>query len=675
VKPEDRPFIAWDGEGQNLDGTDKPQSYVLFGCSTGDRIEAPDGRMSTLKICKFIMEVAEKNPHAIHVGFAFNYDTNMIVKSLPVDKLRELWDKQFTYISDWDGTRYCIRICRSKWLSISRHEAQWRNRRDAKGRFAKGGNYNARVTVKIYDIFSFFSTSFVKAVRDMLGDSPELRKVLEGKKHRGGTGNCVECGEGIVCLFDSLDYVRDYWSIEIKLLAAIAQELRKRFYEVGFKITKWYGPGALASFNMKKHGTKAHMEEPSEAVKDASQYAYAGGRFESYKVGRVLGPVYSYDINSAYPAAIALLPSMAGGVWEWVDEFDPSATFAVYNVRLDKPTLFATNPGPLFYRDAKSNISYPWTVEGWYWWPELWGIYKQDEVSCLGGWVFRPATIVKPFEWIREMYDTRLEWKEAGNPNQMALKLTMNSMYGKMAQRVGWTVDNPVVPPWHQLEWAGWVTAYCRGMIYDKIRRIPFDQLVAVETDGFYTTVPPEELDITESKQLGEWGIDVYDEVLYFQSGLAWLRQGDTWVEKRRGLDAGTFGVDDAIQYAKRLGPVTGVDTRWQAFVGKQTRFIGLGAALAMSGDVKDNHCRWETSNKEVLPGRSGKRIHVPKRCRACMGGKDAYTMAHDLCVSVDSTGAYRSTAHYIPWRAKDIGNTEPSWMELDLIDKEMIAM
>jgi len=94
-----------------------------------------------------------------------------------------------------------------------------------------------------------------------------------------------------------------------------------------------------------------------------------------------------------------------------------------------------------------------------------------------------------------------------GNPAQVALKLCMNSMYGKLAQRIGWDPINRRLPPWHQLEWAGWVTSYTRAKLFNMLRRIPFKHLIAVETDGIYTTMNPARLGIEHSETLGGWEI------------------------------------------------------------------------------------------------------------------------------------------------------------------------
>src|SRR5579872_6437570 len=79
----ERPFIAWDGEGVHGNGDYHP--YSLFGASTGERIKYQD--LSTLDCLSLIIDVERSNRKAIHVGYSFGYDVNMIIKDLPFRQL------------------------------------------------------------------------------------------------------------------------------------------------------------------------------------------------------------------------------------------------------------------------------------------------------------------------------------------------------------------------------------------------------------------------------------------------------------------------------------------------------------------------------------------------------------------------------------------------------------
>ena len=628
VQPELREFIGWDGEGMNRHGPNAPQDYVLFGASTGDVIKS-SGHLSAFEIFELIIRVGRRHPTAFHVGFSFSYDANMIIRSLSEETKKKLHKEQKVTLRKWDGTVYHVQYMPGKWFSVSKYDANYDRKK----------NPNAKTTVKIYDIFSFFGCAFIKAYEDLIGPVSDV--VVAGKAERGS--------------FDDMERVERYWRVEIDMLRELADALRRNLYGAGLRITQWHGPGALASYTMRQHGIKVHKGTAPKEVRTAASYAYAGGRFEIFRLGRITGPIYAIDINSAYPNAIAKLPSLASGVWFPVTgPIRRVAKFGVYRIRLlpqAGDSFLMSQPGPLFHRDKMGNISFPWILDGWYWSPEVAAMMRHlppERYEIVEGWEYHTEDKLKPFGFIHEMYETRREWKAQGIPSQLALKLCMNSLYGKMAQRVGWDEEKRRAPVWHQLEWAGWVTSYTRAMLWDVMSRIPAGQLIAVETDGLYTTYNPALLGIEHSKELGGWEVSEYDEILYVQSGMAHLRKGDDWTVKRRGLDARTFERGACEDYLRNLAP----RGSWLPYIGETTRFVGLGAALARSQPVSETHCRWEVKEREIRPGQNGKRIHVHGQCSACAMGHTAYERAHDLVIRSLAYKNPRSHPHFIPWES-----------------------
>lgn len=638
--PSDRKeFVAWDGEGITFD-SNRPQHYVLFGCSKGDYILDKDLR--THAICDFIIRTGRKYPNAIHVGFAFGYDMNMIVRSLHHDKLERLHQTGRVMFGTTTGRIFLLHMVKGKFFRVTERGPNY----DATN------NPNDKFTVTIYDIFGFFTTSFVEAYRKMgLGDADSI---TAGKAARG------------FFTWEDRATMIKYWQHEIPMIAELAEELRRRMYAADLRITSWYGPGALASYVNRKHGTKSHMLESRDEIREASRYAYMGGRFELFKVGRTVGPIYSMDINSAYPYAIAQLPSLTHGEWRYVDRPSRVARFGVYHVTLKHPrAAMAKRPSPLFHRDALGNISFPWATDGWYWSPEVAGIVGYKHADIIEGWEFIPSADVQPFNWLPDMYAERRRRKAAKDTSEYALKLAMNSLYGKFAQRVGWDETRKRIPPYHQLEWAGWVTSFARSMLYRAMSDIPWSDLIAVETDGIYALSKPSWM--VPSTELGGWEIEEYDELMYVQSGLAFLRQGNTWSPKRRGLDKATWTLDKCENYLRTLRADT---NQWDPYLGQQTRFITLGAALSSTVPTKIRHCRWETTTREIHTARQGKRVHIPRDCTACRAGLSAYDGMHELVSRTSFRDLHgkpdlKSYPHHIPWEvtpndsAEDVGEYE----------------
>lgn len=621
-------FICWDSEGAN-DDENSPQRTILFGCHTPNGHRYIHGHsLETREMVDFALDIAEEFPNAIHVGFAFGYDANMI--------LRHLSKVQLEYFHENNKVQFYGKQYGCKWIP---------------NKFIEFFSYQPKRSIKIFDAFTFFSTSFVNAARELLGNSPELQLVEEEKKNRGSFAD------------RDINEVIHYWKLETELLTQVMEKFRSHVFNAGFsKLSQWFGPGAIATLLFERENIDRYMsrEIPPE-VNRAAQFAYAGGRFEPFKIGRVDGTVYGYDLNSAYPSAISQLPCLACGTWKRMEHPSNIARFGIYEVQLRVPeSLFWWRPGPLHYRDAHGNISYPHVVSGWYWSPEVDLIRGHPHAIIQQGWEYRTECDHKPFSWVEDVYRQRQVLKKTGNPSQMALKLGLNSLYGKMAQRVGWNEVKHTPPKWHQLEWAGWVTSMTRRKMYQLIHQIPWEKLISVETDGIYSTATPEELGIEDSKELGGWSVEQYNEGMFLQSGFYFLRSGDSWKKRIRGFDRDSFEIDDIKDYLKCQYK------EWSSLTGRTTRFIGLGAALASNEDFRKKHCRWENAERELTPGDADKRWHFPEKCAACNEGYSGYGALHDLVIKPPGG---ESQPHLLPW----IDEEDYGWRQGQLISKETL--
>jgi len=611
-----RQFISWDGEGITPPGPGSiPQDYVLFGASTGDRIKCEAG-ISSAECFDLILDVERRYPEAIHIGFGLQYDINMFLKDL---SKRHLWRLYRNGRCRWNG--YKLEYRPRKWLTIR-----------------KSGT-----TARLYDVFGFFQSSFVKACEQFLGaDDPELVRIREGKAERP------------YFTYDEMDeFIVPYWEAELRMMVRLMDSLRNDFNRAELRVSSWHGPGAVANAVFKTHKTKQAMAETPKEVNRASQYAYAGGRFELFQVGHWPGPVWQYDINSAYPAAIAELPNLCEGTWRYTDKFE-SGTFGVWEISYYDPAYGKRafmGKHPLFHRDKNANISYPAKVDGWYWTPEA----AITPESVIGGWVFDHSG-EKPFAFVKEMYETRKQWKKDGNSAERALKLALNSLYGKMAQRIGFQVteNGGLVPAFHQLEWAGYVTSVTRAKLWEAMNTDP-DSVIALETDALFTTKPLPGLDMGTG--LGQWEPTEYEWMTWVQSGFYFGRSDGRNIAKYRGLDKGSVthemvmeylrAHDNAFEY-KKLRPIKGTTHR----------FVGMGIALHTSAVWRS----WETVDRVIRLGGDGKRTHHPVPCPSC---SDRYERRKPLISTLHPTvhmdrnrGGSASYPHKLPW--VDLATYEP---------------
>jgi len=608
-----RPFLFWDGEGvTHNDG--EAQSYVLFGNSGGDRIKSR--HLRTGEMLEFILQQSVKHKTAHHVSFSFGYDVNMILGDLSPAHFETLASNGSVY---WG--KYRIAHVPAKWIDISDGER----------------------SIRINDMFGFFQCSFIKALKSYIADDPlmeELAIIESGKAARSEFA------------FDEMAMIETYWDLENQLGQRLAEKLRELLHGVGFGVNQWHGPGAIANYIYKHNGIDKHKDAPPLEVRDAAAYAYAGGRFEMFNLGRYDETVYSIDINSAYPTAIANLPSLSPdhGFWRNVttgfEDSNQIGEFGVYRIVLHLPSFRYRSAGPAFHRDEKDRISFPWRTVGWYWSPEARHLLDTGYARVIEGWEWI-GDGTKPFsQFVPDYYYQRQELKAIGDGGEKALKLALNSLYGKMAQRVGWERSNGA-PKWHRLEWAGFVTSQTRATLFAIMDKIPTHKLLGVETDGIYTTVDPATLGIQHSTELGGWDVSTFEEFMYLQSGVySGLSSDGTWKTKYRGLDSGTLTSASMAEYLRNCKP----GEQWPAITGTTTRFVGYRAAR-MSTEFHNRHNHWITDDKALQIGDVGKRVHVPSHCKQCKAGATPYETAHEMLInSVATEGVALSFKHHIPW-------------------------
>lgn len=658
---EDRPFIAWDGEGwtehaedcrdhdncKNLNGRCK-HHYYLFGASSGNFVTSES--LSTMECFDVMVETRRLHPDAIHVAFSFKYDIDMICKDIPPVGMRYLMKHNRM---KWKG--YKLEVLPGKWFQVGKDDKHCR----------------------IYDLFSFFASSFVSALEKWgVGEPKEIDAIKRGKSLRGSF------------TLDALEHdVIPYWRDELRLLSLLAERLRSVLYSAGIRPAMWHGPGAVANFLFKSHKAELTMPEYDsipEGVKDAGQFAYTGGRFEPFRIGMHDGPVYSADINSAYPYAMSMLPNMATGVWIYapndagIEMLDPSIRVGMFHVRYrynpesKRAIVYDGFPAVGHYRYANSGtVHYRHENPGvWVHLPEFRNMLEQQrlgmfvQMDVLESWLYIDDG-TSPFEWVKEIYLQRQEWKREGNPAELAAKLGINSLYGKLAQRVGGKTGKP---KWHNLEMAGHITSVCRAMLYDASWRQHQD-IIAYQTDGIYSTRPLDFLPNGAGKNLGQWELESYSAMLHIQSGVYWLRdmEGNWLRPKSRGVPQQHMDFPRAMDSLVNKTPL----------VVEQNQFIRFGLANMRRGGLQYWRT-WQTNTKEFSfggngLGSEGKRLHIKPSCKECAQGYGHHESLHTLMLSPKgfprrNGQRSESAPHHLPWR--DIGTPDETKATKDMLER-----
>lgn len=459
--------------------------------------------LSLERICEWLLDSPQGT---INSGFFFDYDANQIIRLLPKTHQEQLAAGGSVFYRRW----------------TFRHVP---GKRFAVADKARGKS------VTIWDSGGWAQCSFLKICTQWeLGTEAERAIIAEMKARRGSFEHASE--QELVA----------YTTLECRLLAVWVERLLDLHEASGIALRSYSGPGSTASALLRSRAWKPpEIPAPVQVIAEA---AYFGGRSEISRVGPVPGPVYSYDINSAYPAAIARLPELTGATWKRVRTWKPEV-WGFYHVRWEIPPRSPWGPFPI--RGARLpggrrslSLLYPRQGEGWF---HSWEVAAALEafpnhVEIVSGMVIEP-TAARPFAWVEDLARERLELKRAGDPRTFPLKVGLNSIYGKLAQRTG-------TAPLQCMAYAAAITAYARAELF-RIAARHGHAVVLLATDGILMTEPAA---LPIGPHLGEWELAVHDSAWILQAGVYWAGSK----QRSRGIDARALTLEDVQERWKRAG-------------------------------------------------------------------------------------------------------------------------
>lgn len=509
----DRLFVGCDGEGAGTDEKGR-QLYCLF--RMGDRELYTGTSLASEELLDFICGAPGD---CILVGFAFGYDVTMILRDLPEGQARKLFQpvlfeegkSRYVWFKNFDLEYLPKNYFRVKRVTIVRQPDGSERRVPVKG--------SQRT---IYETFGFFQKSFLNTIKSFeVGTEAERQSIAENKARRSS--------------FVSIDQEeRDYCAMECRFLAALMEKLREYCYAAGIIPRTWNGAGKLASALHALHDTPkrdALAGTIPPGVGDFANMAYYGGRFEITRVGQISQKVYEYDICSAYPDAMRKLPCLLHGTWRWSDNSSElrDAALCVCSVsflQTRKSNGFG-QLGGLPVRSKEGHLIWPRQAQGIYWNVEIEAARKLGvKATFHSGWIYERHCDCRAFDWVEPLYDYRQSIGSQG-PGY-PIKLGINSLYGKLAQRKG----NGI---YHNMIWAGLITAFTRAKLMQAISLAP-DQVAMIATDAVYSLVP---LELDVGKRLGQWELSELEDLFIVQPGLYW--SPDKRKKKSRGLSGSFF--------------------------------------------------------------------------------------------------------------------------------------
>jgi len=613
----DMRFVGVDGEGVTWCGKCKAikgdsitcdscgaldwhHDYVLLTVGTYEPLFNADGsHLYWADIFQYLYDCFLKDTSAAYVGFFLGYDFTQWLKTIPKQRAESLLTSKGIAQRARKNSGANKRPFP---VHIGDEDNPWSWEIDtlAMKRFTlrpgtglpPGLGKNTNRAMIICDTGAFFQKRFIDVIASHVGTlitQDEFDTILEGKTRRS------------VARLD--EDMKRYNSLENDILSRVMGQLNRGFSDVGIKLRtdQWFGPGQAAQRwlnNINAPTSQEVYETIPPYVAETAQKTYYGGWFEIFRHGIIPGETYEYDINSAYPYAIANLPCLLHGTWEQ-GNVSVLSDMSNKSFRMLHATVRGTDTflGTLPHRTSKGAILRPHATRGWYWEHEIIAGLAAGTIADIeiDEYVqYNPCDCPKPFRSIANLYEKRLEVGK-NTPSGMAYKLVYNSSYGKMAQSVG-------KPKYANSVYASLITTACRTMILEAIASHPrgTEDVLMVATDGVYFRSPHPGLEI-DKERLGAWDDSIKENMCLFMPGVYWddksrkaLRDGKEVKVKSRGVSARDLSlcisaIDDQFKNMNDGGEWPSIDI--------QINFNMTSATLALARG------KWHTAGNVIFDG------------------------------------------------------------------------
>lgn len=495
-----RSFCGVDGEGGNI-----PDPNVLPGMGTihaylllraGDQVLETGKPLSWADCFEFLSHLPNDR---IYVGYFFDYDVNMMLRQLSKERYARIYNR---HLRAHTGAPNGVLP-----VDVGDYQVDYLPHKEFRVKHRTSKHWTI-----ISDVGQFFQSTFLSTLEKWgIGTADERAEIARGKSER-------------INFAEITPETRHYNQLECRLLEQLMDDFRSVCKDTGYVPAKYQGPGYLATAMLRHHGVPKRESIPiltNETFKALANEGYYGGRFETTAAGPIHGPIWQYDINSAYPSALKGLPCLLHGTWTQVKK-RPDSGLYFGKVSFHHGGFRYLHNLPI--RTKQGNIYYPRDGIGVYWSNELNAAERAGtKILFHRGWAYSAHCDCRWFDFMDEYYQRRLEYGKT--TKGFVLKLAGNSIYGKIAQSIGYApFANPV--------WAGLITATCRAQIIDAYSQAPRDTYM-IATDGIFCG---KQLDLPVSNRLGEWEETLHSDGMFIvQPGVYFV--GDS--AKTRGVERG----------------------------------------------------------------------------------------------------------------------------------------
>ncbi|MEM2660917.1 MAG: DNA polymerase [Nitrososphaeria archaeon] len=493
-----------------------------------------------------ILEFLWKYRGTLNFFWNIDYDIAAIIKLLPEKKIKQFVAQNFVLYYPFEDSLATISYAPRKFLTIA---------------------YKRKV-VRFFDLWQFYHMSLDSASKRYLGES-------KYEMNREELGNEREYWE------KNTQKIIEYCIRDCVLTQKLGELIQSKLNALGISFEF---PVSAGSISAKYFSSLNYIRFKPSIWNFFAYMSYFGGRFEVVERG-YFDDIKVYDINSAYPYAIAHLPSLKGN-WYATTELDDNADLGFYAIVVRKsPDL------PIqFFPYRNGVVSYP-VLENTLHFCSLDELcYALDlgyEIDILKGIVFYAKEEDYPYyDTIYKLYDERNRVKD-DVAMKLVLKLLMNSLYGKFAERqkkrkivesveeadeFAYMGDDIIffktyLKPgvYFNPVYAAQITALTRIKLFDYA--LKYDA-VAMFTDCLFTSKTME-----SSDKLGDFKFEAEGEVLLVGSGVYTLRNINKGILKTRTRGTHLEKDIDLIDYAEKNVNARKIKLDWQKAIKPKEAF------------------------------------------------------------------------------------------------------
>jgi len=415
--------------------------------------------------------------------FAYNlkFDASILLKSLGLD-LTKFYEDDFFYNKDGLKIKYLNKKC----LQLTKNKR----------------------SVMIFDAFQFFigagvdgRSSLDSVAKAYLGEQKSYTGKYQDKKFPDKIDK------------EELDLIVEYCRLDCVLTKKIMENwieaFKKNFH---FYPDKYYSSGYLTvqlyRTTLKDFPT---FRKTPFTVQDLAYKSYFGGRFEIMSKGFMEG-IHHYDIKSAYPHAMAVMPNFLNGKWIKVTDMKDyeKGLVGFYKIQVD---VQEKNVTPFLFRDNYGRILTPQGIFN----THTTGMeldkaleYYDIDINKIFGYKFIPKSY-EPNDFnilIDEMFRTRMKQKNEGQ--KYVYKVILNAGYGKTAQSKPEPkgIFSPIL--------CSYITGHCRAELLE-LAKDNKEDIVMFATDGIFSK---KKLNVKLGKQLGNYEYEFHPKFILLMAGV-----------------------------------------------------------------------------------------------------------------------------------------------------------